>query len=280
MKARVSILVVTSLVLALVLTTACDATIPFAPLETPGAGVPTNTPRIMVSTDATKTAIAAMQTAAPTTEPGKTPVPTFTPIVPTTPGATPVAPAAGPTPTSMPTAGPGPVSPAQPVSPPTTGETVYVVQWGDTLSAIAWRHGTTVAAIVQRNGIADPSRIYVGQRLIIPVGGAQPGPGGTQIHIVQRGESLWLIANKYGTTVSAIVQANNIANPQLIYAGQRLVIPVGGGQSGGGRTYVVQAGDTLSAIALRYGTTAMAIAMANNLANPSLIYPGQILIIP
>jgi|GEM_PF-1459573 len=277
MKARIPILVVTSLVLALVLTTGCDATIPFAPLETPGAGTPTTTPRIMVSTDATATALAATQSAGPTT-----PVPTSapgTPIIPTAPPGTPIIPTAAPVKTPVSTAPPGPVTPSKPVSPPAAGETVYVVKWGDTLSAIAWRHKTTVAAIVQRNGIADPSRIYVGQRLIIPAGD-QPGPGGTTIHTVQRGETLWYIARKYGTTVTAIVQANNIANPSLIYAGQRLVIPGGGGQPGPGRKYVVQRGDTLSAIALRFSTTAIAIAIANNLPNPSLIYPGQVLIIP
>jgi lysozyme len=209
----------------------------------------------------------------PTAAPG-------TPIIPTAPPATPIIPTALPG-TPVPTAPPsGPVSPAQPVSPPGAGETVYVVKWGDTLSAIAWRYGTTVAAIAQRNGITNTRLIYVGQRLIIPAGGVQPGPGGTRIHIVQRGETLWYIAQKYGTTVAAIAQANSIWNTNLIYAGQRLVIPGGGGQPGPGRKYVVQRGDTLSAIALRFSTTAMAIAMANNLPNPSLIYPGQVLIIP
>lgn len=269
MKARFSILVTLSLILALLLVTGCDAQRPVEPLETPG-GAPTNTPMIVVDT------AKAMQSPGPTTPSGGTPIiptapPAGTPIIPTAPVQTPAA-----------TAAPGPVSPgpAQPVSPPAAGETVYVVQWGDTLSAIAWRYGTTVTAIAQRNGIVNTRLIYVGQRIIIPAGGTQPGPGGTRIHIVQRGESLWYIAQKYGTTVAAIAQANSIWNTRLIYAGQRLVIPGGDGQPGPGQRYVVQPGDTLSAIALRFGTTVMALAMANNLSNPSLIYPGQVLIVP
>ncbi len=268
MKARILILTVTMAALTLMWATGCDVARPFTPLTTTPI-VPAGT------TEPLKTPGPTM----PSTTSPVAPVPTFTPLVPTTPGAA-VVPTAVPAATPvLPTAAPQPTPAAGAVSPPTAGETVYVVQMGDTLSAIAGRYGTTVAAIAQRNGLADPSRIYVGQRLIIPVGGA-PQPGGTRIHIVQRGETLSYIAWKYGTTVAAIVQANNLANPSLIYAGQRLVIPVGSGQPGTGRTYVVQPGDTLSAIAARFGTTAAAIATANNITNPSLIYPGQVLIIP
>jgi len=111
-----------------------------------------------------------------------------------------------------------------------------------------------------------------------------PGtPGAPIVHVVQRGENLFRIALRYNTTVEAIAAANGIRNPQFIYVGQRLTIPQGGGTtppSGGGQTHVVQPGENLFRIALRYGTTPQAIAAANNLPNIHLIYAGQVLRIP
>ncbi len=109
-----------------------------------------------------------------------------------------------------------------------------------------------------------------------------PGtPGAPLVHVVQRGENLFRIALKYNTTVEAIAAANGIRNPQLIYVGQKLTIPRGGTTpQPGGRTHVVQPGENLFRIALRYGTTPQAIAAANNLPNIHLIYAGQVLRIP
>lgn len=110
-----------------------------------------------------------------------------------------------------------------------------------------------------------------------------PGtPGAPIVHVVQRGENLFRIALRYNTTVDAIAAANGIRNPQLIYVGQKLTIPRGGiiPTPGGGRTHVVQPGENLFRIALRYGTTPQAIAVANNLPNIHLIYAGQVLRIP
>jgi LysM repeat protein len=107
---------------------------------------------------------------------------------------------------------------------------------------------------------------------------------GATIHIVQWGENLSLIAMRYGVTTSAIVQANGIANPDFIYAGQRLTIPGTTSPSpappGGQSTYVVRAGDTLSGIAYRLGTTVSAIVSLNGIVNPNLIYVGQSLKVP
>jgi LysM repeat protein len=171
---------------------------------------------------------------------------------------------------------------------------VHVVQRGETLYSIARYYGTTPQAIASANGLANPNYIYAGQRLIIPTGGG--GGGGAaatgSAYVVRQGDTLYAIAARHGTTVSALVQANGLANANYIYAGQRLVIPIGssggGGSSrgggspsgGSGSNYVVRRGDTLASIAYRYGTTAWAIANANRLANPNIIYPGQQLRIP
>lgn len=117
--------------------------------------------------------------------------------------------------------------------------------------------------------------------------------GGTT-HVVQAGENLYRIALRYGTTWPAIAAANGITNPNLIYVGQVLTIPGAGSPQPGAtptpqpqpqpqpapQTYTVVAGDTLSAIAARFGTTVTALVQANNIVNPNLIYVGQVLNIP
>jgi len=103
------------------------------------------------------------------------------------------------------------------------------------------------------------------------------------VHVVSRGDTLYSVARRYGTTVNAIVQANSLRNSNWIYVGQRLVIPAtttASSSSSSGSVHVVQRGENLYRIALRYGTTVQALASANNLFNTSLIYAGQRLVIP
>ena len=98
------------------------------------------------------------------------------------------------------------------------------------------------------------------------------------VYVVRRGDPLYSVARRYGTTVSAIVQANGLRNPNWIYVGQRLVIPgttAAPSNSPSGSVHVVQRGENLYRIALHYGTTVQALASANNLASTSLIYVGQ-----
>lgn len=118
---------------------------------------------------------------------------------------------------------------------------------------------------------------------------AAPPPESTVVHVVRLGETLSLIAHRYNTTVQAIAELNSISNPDLIYVGQRLIIPSAGDSlpslrqaqdAASTQIHVVQPGDTLTQIALRYGTGVPAIVAANDLANPSLILVGQRLAIP
>lgn len=105
-------------------------------------------------------------------------------------------------------------------------------------------------------------------------------PTGQTVYAVKPGDTLYKIASLYGVTVQAIVSANNITNPNLIYPNQLLVIPTSSPSPTSSVTYTVQPGDTLYRIAARFGTTVAAISSANNIANPNLIYPGQVLTIP
>ncbi len=129
---------------------------------------------------------------------------------------------------------------------------------------------------------AVPALVLVSVMLLaapLPLG-ATPGRQGT-IHVVQAGEHLTAIANRYGTTPEAIASANNLVNMNLLYVGQRLTIPGGSSAPAQGNSYyVVNRGDTLTAIAARYGTTTQALVQANGLASANLIYVGQRLLIP
>ena len=114
---------------------------------------------------------------------------------------------------------------------------------------------------------------------------ADEGTTGTVTHVVQRGENLFRIALRYGTTVQAIASANGIANSGLVHVGQTLTIPSSGDTQpdpapAGGATYVVQPGDNLFRIALRYGISHLYLAQYNGIANPASIYVGQVLRIP
>lgn len=169
-------------------------------------------------------------------------------------------------------------------------ETIYyTVQRGDTLGKIASQYGTTVQEIAQINGIQNVNLIYPDQVLRIITnsnvhGSESNSIGAKTYYTIRRGDSLWYIARRYGTTVQNIVNWNNIQNPNLIYPGQRLILygnftSTNNSSNSNNNTvyYTVQRGDTLWRIARRYRTTVRRIASINGITNPNLIYSGQIL---
>ncbi len=107
---------------------------------------------------------------------------------------------------------------------------------------------------------------------------------GDSFHVVRKGETLSAIASEYSVTVADIVEANDLANPDFIWVGQRLRIPKSEGEADptprASETYIVRPGDTLTLIALRYHVSLQALATANNLADWDMIYVGEQLEIP
>jgi len=176
----------------------------------------------------------------------------------------------------------------------------HVVKPGETLYSIAHYYGVSATELAKVNGLFNPDYIYAGQALTVPGGGYAPQPSpysppASGSYVVRLGDTLYSIAYRNGTTISAILAANHLSNPDYIYAGQVLAIPGAyappppGYQPGPPPyyppaadcgTYVVKRGDTLSAIAARSWTTTAVVAHANGLKYPYIIYPGQRLRVP
>ncbi|MEP7081742.1 MAG: LysM peptidoglycan-binding domain-containing protein [Chloroflexota bacterium] len=193
-----------------------------------------------------------------------------------------------------------------------------VVKAGDTLSAISKRHGVAISTLVSINGLVDPNRIFVGQRLQLgsptaPAPATPPppvaAPAEALVHVVARGDNLWSIARFYGVSLSALVSANGIGNASRIHAGLRLTIPGAAAPVAlpapppapaappnappaapppttvapapvQALVHTVARGDNLWSIARFYGVSLSALVSANGISNASRIHPGLELTIP
>lgn len=167
----------------------------------------------------------------------------------------------------------------------------WVVRPGDTVSAIAIRHGLRPAEVLAWNGLGWRSVIYPGQVLRLTPAGAPaavPAPkASAATHTVVRGDTVYAIARRYGTTVSQIISANGLSRSAVIFPGQRLkvgvaaqpaaVAPAAPKAPAAAQTHTVVAGDTLFGIARAHGTTVRVLLQANGLGEGSIIYPGQTL---
>ncbi len=165
---------------------------------------------------------------------------------------------------------------------PSSGIVEYQVGAGDTLWAIARRYRTSVAAIAAENGLVNPDLIYPGQTLCIKIRDDAPQADSHTYYTVRAGDTLTGIAARFQTTVARLVSVNGIKNPDLIYTGERLQIPTAGASDGApdGAVYTVRPGDTLWEIGQRYGVSVSDLAEANDITDPGLIYPGEVLRIP
>ncbi len=162
-------------------------------------------------------------------------------------------------------------------SPPTFGKT-YTVQKGDSLYSIAQKNGTTVQALIEANNITTSTVLQIGQILKLPgeiVPEPTPTPTEYTIYTVQKGDSLYGIANKFGVPYTAIIDLNNLKTTNL-FIGQELLIPT---KSTNTIEYYVQKGDSLYSIANKFDTSIDTIKSMNKLTSNTL-QVGQMLVIP
>lgn len=159
----------------------------------------------------------------------------------------------------------------------------HVVAGGDTLGGIAERYGATVRLLKQVNDLSG-SLIRIGQALLIPSGGSAAGaaavvagdpapPPAPVQHTVRSGESLWLLAQRYDVSVSALVRWNGLGGDAILRPGQELLVRLEG--DGSTVYYQVRDGDSLSAIARLYGVSVADLRRWNDLENNRYLQPGQ-----
>ena len=168
---------------------------------------------------------------------------------------------------------------------------IYVVKQGDTLCDIAKKFNTTVNMIARYNGIADTGLLEPYRVLRIPVT-VVPDMKPYYEYVIKDGDTLCKLAEKFGTTVEALAKLNGIENPDVIWAGNILKIPVFAvplpmpkpedtqTNDDGTIKYIVQEGDTLWKIAKRFNVSVADIINFNRLCNPDMIKPEQVIIIP
>ncbi len=151
---------------------------------------------------------------------------------------------------------------------------VYKVKKGDSLWDIAKEYNTTVATLKKINNLSN-DKLTINQQLFIPKSDNSSVKNTGEInYVVQKGDNLWTIANKYDTTISDIKKLNNLKTNTL-QIGQVLKIP----GSTNYNTYTVKKGDSLWKIADKYGTTVNKLMTINNLDSTTLQI-GQSLLIP
>lgn len=150
-----------------------------------------------------------------------------------------------------------------------------------------WQY-TNVGRIPGISGNVDLDLAYVDYPSVIRKAGLNrlsgsapvppaPSPAPQYItYVIQPGDTLSGIAQRFGTTVSALADLNGISDPDKIYAGNTIRVPENGSSGSSGPVYyTIRPGDTLSGIALKYGTTVSALADLNGISNPDKIYAGS-----
>ena len=104
---------------------------------------------------------------------------------------------------------------------PAAAETVVIVGAGDSLSEIAVENAVSLVDLMTANNITDPDLVFMGQRLVIPGTGSSSSSAATGIRVVQWGDTLSVIAEDFGTTVSELMSLNGLSNANSLFANCR-----------------------------------------------------------
>ena len=178
--------------------------------------------------------------------------------------------------------------------------TSYTVVPGDNVSSIAGRYGVSTASVLALNGLSWKSLIFPGQVLklsssaVAAPAASAPAAGSGGRYTIVHGDTISAIAARFGVATQAVLTANGLGWSSIIYAGQTIAIPAATAAVSSAATaapapapspaattaYKIVAGDTLSALAARFGTTTAAIMTANSMGSSTIIYSGRTLVIP
>ncbi len=162
------------------------------------------------------------------------------------------------------------------------GSFPYTIKSGDTLYMLAIRYNTTVQAIIAINPGIDPNNLQIGQVICIP--GAVPPPPtcpvGTFSYTIKAGDTLYMLAITYNTTVEAILAVNPGLNPNNLQIGQVICIPQTTPPPCNGVYYAVRPGDTLYSIAAMFNIPLSTLIAANPGVDPNNLQIGQLICIP
>ncbi len=162
------------------------------------------------------------------------------------------------------------------------GTMSYTIKSGDTFYKLAQRYNTTVEAIIAVNPGVDPNNLQIGQVICIPTEDSGECPAGTMPYTIKSGDTFYKLAQRYNTTVEAIMEANPGVDPNNLQIGQVICIPTGdsGKCPAGTMPYTIKSGDTFYKLAQRYNTTVEAIMEANPGVDPNNLQIGQVICIP